>query len=226
MVEEKELLRRQRISEKLKGKSKSLAHRLHLSQIKKGKLPWVSHKIAIEKLCACGCGESFKTTNPSRQFVHGHNNTMKSTKHGFVKDVRYDSSYEKKLIETAFSLGISIERSYISIKYQSSDGRTHRYYPDFKLKLGNRVLAVVEVKPERLIESGNLAKLTALHEYCGELGIVAGLYTESVMDHYANPEPSQLNAFIQDLRMNLDWKVQRPEVEEATNNTSVGGQDV
>lgn len=149
-------------------------------------------------------------------------------KRGYFRDVKYDSSYELKFLELAKEFAVQARRCKYWIKYVDSKGFTRRYNPDFELLLEGRVICIVEVKDTVRLQSVDrnfiLDKLPALLEFARGVGVAVGLYTNELFNKYANPEPSSLNSFLQDMKNLVNEKVQRPGVEDTnTNKTPVEG---
>jgi hypothetical protein len=154
------------------------------------------------------------------------------TKRGYAFGVRFDSSWEERLLLqlNKFDLagqGFSIERCHYRIEYFY--GKLRVYLPDYQLKQFGHVVAIIEVKCEQrlLTVEKELApyKMRALKRFCQDMLITPCLYTEQHFPN-ANPEPSSVNELIQLTHKRfaeyVAEKVHRLESEDnQTNNLSV-----
>ena len=70
---------------------------------------------------------------------------------GNVKNIVYRSSWEKRFMNYCDRTREIIEwgSEELSIFYRGVDGKPHRYYPDFYMKLKDGKRYVIEVKPKR-----------------------------------------------------------------------------
>jgi len=110
------------------------------------------------------------------QFKSGVFESKKSTKKCY-----YRSSYELKLLEILEDdinvIKITVEP--FSIIYEGIDQKNHRYLPDCLVELIDHSKILIEVKPERLLNTEkNILKINAGVEYCKSHNIEFSVLTE------------------------------------------------
>lgn len=104
------------------------------------------------RYCECGCGESFIVKiNSKKKYVSGHNdNDLMRVNCGYYLmkrlgvEIRYQSSYEKKVLEILDNCKdvLSVSRASFRIPYMTSDFKTHMYCPDFLVVTKNKTYIV------------------------------------------------------------------------------------
>ena len=101
------------------------------------------------------------------------------------KSFRYDSSWELNFLKyfdrSSMKNYIEIfDRCKASIRYNRADGTSHKYIPDFYIKLKSGIQIVVEIKPEDVLKNDPvvLAKRIAAKKYFHEKNIKYVVLTE------------------------------------------------
>lgn len=83
------------------------------------------------------------------------------------KDLKYDSSWEQKVIAGCNDIDevISINRADMYIEYQL-DNITRHYFPDFRIELSSGLILLVEIKADhKMKEEATILKIRAAKEY-------------------------------------------------------------
>ena len=140
-----------------------------------------------------------KLKNPDKRPYSGIYKPLNPQKYkGNVNNVIYRSSWEKRFMIYCDKNRAVVEwgSEEIKIPYvKPSDGRVHRYVPDFYMKMGNDKY-IIEVKPERetkepvmrkskrtylnevLTYAINRAKWDAADDFCKDRGLIFQIITE------------------------------------------------
>ena len=123
--------------------------------------------------------------NPEKYDISklGQNSRFKSGVFSSLKSNRcyYRSSYELKLMEILEedSSVVSFFMEPFLIPYVGLDKKNHKYIPDCLIKYVNNVNVLVEVKPERLLNTPtNILKFEAGKEYCKNNNMEYVIWTE------------------------------------------------
>lgn len=164
-----------------KGKSLSVEHKqnLHLSHIGKPTGRHLRHSDETRQLISeIQMGRILNNIGLPPTWKGVKRGYFDSVKNG--RKIRYDSNLEcscLKCLELLPSV-TSFDRCNFDIKYSQKDNSVHRYNPDFKATLNNKIV-IIEVKPQGvcLTQFNDSGKHVALSSFCIARGFNCLIYS-------------------------------------------------
>jgi hypothetical protein len=153
-----------------------------------------------------------------------------NAKRGIYKGIQYGSGLELDFLitfEKMFGNLNIVKRN--SNPIPRFDNPLRFTIPDYRIEIDSKLIALIEVKNEGFIQRPKVyRKVLSLLKYSEKTNILCGIFTYKLRDlfYHANPEPRQLNSFLEICKSTLiselvNCKVQRLTIEDKESNKMV-----